>query len=529
VPLPRRRFLKLALSVSFASLARPAWANPERVDAFGVQNATCNTRLGFLNPAPLFGSKPLPYKRYADFARESLAQVGIESRPLAEVVPSATPATSFTSDAISRDRLSALLLFTNGVTGQVVGSEPPSYRRAAPSAGALYAGEVYVLAQRVEGLAPGLYAFQPQEHALVRLREGRLLRRVGAALEDPGAVANAAAVVLLTNVFHRYKWKYRERGYRYALIDSGHIAENLRLVCAGAGLGVASPLRFNDDLLNALLGQDGRHEAVCALLALGHSAEWSDASEPGPRLIERQLAGPISWGSLDTVERYHEGTKLVPLAGEEASPPPSPEPPSEGEPTHELPSLELAPERLVTECIWSRRSAKRFSPGPLALWELAFVLEMARGAPDFASRELELLVVVHRVEGAPAGLYRYHPGEHDLEALRTEDLRGPLRSACLGQAKAATSAVAFLVVGHIAEARKRAGDRSYRDLLLGAGAMAQRIYLAAEAIHLGARNLAAFYDDSLNELAGLDGRDRAVVHLTVLGREREESAGVDAG
>ena len=75
------------------------------------------------------------------------------------------------------------------------------------------------------------------------------------------------------------------------------------------------------------------------------------------------------------------------------------------------------------------------------------------------------------------------------------------------------------MVGEIEAARARAGDRSYRDLLLGAGALAERIYLAAEAIDLGARNLAAFYDDPLNELAKLDGGERAVVHLTVLGRE----------
>ena len=96
---------------------------------------------------------------------------------------------------------------------------------------------------------------------------------------------------------------------------------------------------------------------------------------------------------------------------------------------------------------------------------------------------------------------------------------GPLERACLYQDKAASAAVAFLVVGEIEAARKRAGDRSYRDLLLGAGALAERIYLGAEAIDLGARNLAAFFDDPLNELVKLDGQGRAVVHLTVLGRE----------
>ncbi|MEN8160242.1 MAG: SagB/ThcOx family dehydrogenase [Myxococcota bacterium] len=526
VPLPRRRFLKLAAGLPFVSLATRAWARPEGVDAFGAHRATRNTALGSFNARPLLWAKPLPYKRYAGFEREPLAKVGLESRPLASVVPAFTPASAFERASISRDQLSGLLLFTNGVTGQVVGRDPPVYRRAAPSAGALYAGEVYVLAQRVEGLVPGLYAFQPREHALVKLRTGRMLGRVAATLEFPGAVENAAAAVLLTNVFYRYKWKYRERGYRYALLDSGHIAENLRLAAAGAGLGVASPLRFHDDALNGLLGQDGRREAICALLALGRPSEWDDGG-PGPRLVEKQQAEPPAWDSLDRVERYHEGTKLVPrestklvpLAGQEPAPPPPPAPPVDGEPTLALPELEVAPERLVTECISARRSAMRFSRGRLALWELAFVLEMARGAPVLASDELELLAVVHRVEGAPAGLYRYHPGSHGLEELRSADLRGPLRRACLGQPKAATAAVAFLVVGDVARARERAGDRSYRDLLLGAGAMAQRIYLGAEAIDLGARNLAAFFDDPLNDLVGLDGRERAVVHLTVLGRE----------
>ena len=275
VPFPRRRFLKLALSVPFASLGAPAQAKPERVDAFGVQQATRNTRLGSLNPAPLFGSKPLPYKRYADRERESLAKVGLESRPLAGVVPSVTPATAFHARCdLARSTLGAVALHERGhrPTGRKPAAGVPARRPRPP-----------VLSMRARSTCwrsgsmvshPGLYAFQPREHALVPLREGPLLRRVGAALENPGAVANAAAVVLLTNVFQRYKWKYRGRGYRYALSDSGHIAENLRLASAGAGLGVASPLRFQDDVLNALLGQDGRREAVCALLALGHASEW---------------------------------------------------------------------------------------------------------------------------------------------------------------------------------------------------------------------------------------------------------------
>jgi SagB-type dehydrogenase family enzyme len=517
VPLPRRRFLTLALAGVLAPFARRSAAAEKLVGALDAHQASANTLFGALDAGALLSSPPLSYKRYTGFAREGLGAAGLASRPLAEVVPALTPAASFVPESISRDRLSGLLRFTNGVTGQLVGTNPPVYRRAAPSAGALYAGEVYVLAERVLGLAPGLYAYQPLEHALVGLRKGPGLHRISAALESPASVEHAAAVVLLTNVFGRYTWKYGQRGYRYALLDSGHIGENLRLAAAGAGLSVASPLRFHDDALNELLGQDGRREAVCALHAVGIASEWGDTGEPGPRLVEKQQAEALSTG-LDRVERYHEGTKLVPLPGEDAEPPPEPEARAAGTPKLALPALELPPERSVTDCIWARRSARRFGPGALALWELGFVLEMA-AAPAQAAPELDLLAVVHRVEGVAPGLYRYLPEERGLEQLEARSLAGPLERACLFQDKAASAAVAFLVVGEIEAARVRAGERSYRDLLLQAGALAQRIYLAAEAIDLGARNLAAFFDAPLNALAKLDGRERAVVHLTVLGRE----------
>ena len=72
-------------------------------------------------------------------------------------------------------------------------------------------------------------------------------------------------------------------------------------------------------------------------------------------------------------------------------------------------------------------------------------------------------------------------------------------------------------LGRIAGAVARGGERSYRDLLVEAGAIGQRIYLAAEAAGLAARNLAAFRDDRLNGLLGLDGRREAVIHLTMFG------------
>lgn len=120
---------------------------------------------------------------------------------------------------------------------------------------------------------------------------------------------------------------------------------------------------------------------------------------------------------------------------------------------------------------------------------------------------------------AAGSLYRYRPDEACLVALRKADLRDTLVRSCLGQDKAGACAVAFFVVANLRHAIESLGERGYRDLLIEAGGIGQRIYLAAEAAGLSARNLAAFRDDDLNRLLALDGRERAILHLILAGRE----------
>ena len=71
----------------------------------------------------------------------------------------------FTQDSLSLEDLSQLLWAGQGITDKAEGL------RAAPSAGALYPMELRVVAQRVEGLAPGLYVYKHQTHALEAQRE----------------------------------------------------------------------------------------------------------------------------------------------------------------------------------------------------------------------------------------------------------------------------------------------------------------------------------------------------------------------
>ena len=428
-----------------------------------------------------------------------------ETRSLASVVAGWDAAgRGLADDPLTLPELSRLLYFANGITRTPL-------LRAAPSAGALYAGEIYVITDRVSGLEPGLYYYRPPEQELVRLSAGRHVDAVRAALEQPAEIGNAPVVVLLTNVFARYGWRYANRGYRYALIDTGHIGENLRVASRSAGLAERSPLRFADDPLNDLLGVDGRQEAVCALHAAGRPGAVNTSDEK--RSLHESRQAPAGWG---TTERYHARTRLVAADGV-PQPAPTQAGPPPGEPGPERPATS------VEDCILNRRSASRFDDRPMDRATLDWMLDTAAGETALSRggwlREapVELLLAVHRVRGLAAGLYRYDPAAGMPVPLREGDLRKALVRTCLGQEKAGQCGVACFMVADLRRAQTLAGERSYRDLLVESGAIGQRIYLAAEAAGLCARNLAAFRDDELCELLGLDGRERVVLHLTLAG------------
>ncbi len=514
----RRGFFRIVAS-TIALLARGPGLARAQERASEIHRSTRNTLLGALGERGRgFGTPPPPFKPYPRFQRLELPAVASEpALALAKAVRDYSPAGGLSATPLSLNELGRILYFTNGVTGRTRAGSRTVHLRAAPSAGALYAGEVYVVAERVRGLPSGLYYYAVRDHQLVEIRPGKLLEEVARGLEQPQAIESAGAAILLTNLFHRYTGRYANRGYRYALIDSGHIGENLRLAAASAGLRQSGPLRFEDDRLNGLLRVDGREEAVCAVHFLGHPGPGAEASGSVRGFVEKHRVhalpeqGPV-------IQRYHEATKLVPGGPDPSSaiPPQAPSAPSRS-------ALDLArrsrpPTASVEDAIRKRRSAREFRPEPIGLADLGFVLEIAQGHANWQRASgVDLYLAAHRVKGLAPGLYLYEPQGHRLAPVRERDLRRPMIGACLGQKKAGSAAAGFLMVGRLAESAARSGDRSYRDLLIESGAIGQRIYLAAEAAGLAARNLAAFIDDELNGLMGWDGRREAVLHLTMLG------------
>jgi SagB-type dehydrogenase family enzyme len=512
----RRDFFKWVgglplIAAATAAASQPAFFAP------AIHHQTRNTRFGAVGARSPRGPAGPPFKRYPRLPRFQLP----ESTPLTATFEAALERANriprdFSGTPLSLDAFSALLHLTNGVTGRFPVDGGTVALRAAPSAGALYSGEVYVAVDRVSNVEPGLYYYALMRHRIVKLRAGSVASQIAATLETPDAFRSAPAVVFLTNVFGRYTRQYANRGYRYSLIDSGHIGENLRLAAAAAGLGSTTATRFLDEPANALLGIDGVSEAVCSFHAIGETVEENPPATPARRVFSESGRDTASANTRVTLQ-FHHATRLV------ANGPPAPAPDPRRElpenPSNPLPATETSGFSLATAIV-QRRSAEAFSGAVLEPVELGAVLRAALPDPAHdAAVALELFVIAHRVRSMKAGVYRYRPETHRLGLWRAGEMRSEMVRACLGQKMAGTAAAGLVMAAPIGSRARSPGARDYRDRLMGSGQIAQRIYLAAEARGLAARNLAAFVDDRFNALCNFERDGLYALHLTMLGRE----------
>jgi SagB-type dehydrogenase family enzyme len=141
-------------------------------------------------------------------------------------------------------------------------------RRPVPSGGALYPLELYVLALAVAGTAPSVFHYDPFRHRLELL--GAVDESaIGSALVEPSLAEAAAAVLVVTGMFWRSRFKYGLRGYRFVLLEAGHVMQNALLAAAALGLPALPLGGFYDRRLDVLVGADGLDEGSLYALVLG--------------------------------------------------------------------------------------------------------------------------------------------------------------------------------------------------------------------------------------------------------------------
>jgi SagB-type dehydrogenase family enzyme len=213
-------------------------------------------------------SKPATYKGYPTAPQVALSDPLTEDgAPIWEVLRQRRSERRFQDSPLKESELSQLLWATQGITRPGRGVD----FRTAPSAGALYPVETYLVVHDVEGVEPGVYHYNVRHHALEQLKRGDFRAEITHAALDQGMAVRANVVFVWTAVFGRSKWKYKQRAYRYVYLDAGHIAQNLALAAVALDLGSCQIAALYDDEANDLLDVDGVEESTLYMTLVGRS------------------------------------------------------------------------------------------------------------------------------------------------------------------------------------------------------------------------------------------------------------------
>jgi SagB-type dehydrogenase family enzyme len=270
-PLSRRGFVGMVLGgLGGFALGRGLSSSPALVygsDVGVVYHQWSKPKiLSLLGTVANWGRQPALYKTYAD-AKQTLLPPPRDFQGLytEEAIQRRRSVRDYSGQPMTIEELSRLLYHTGGINAERWGHQ----LRAAPSAGALYPIEIYPIIHQVEGLQPGLYHYAVRDHALELLQAGDLRREIAHDGLMQEFLGQANLVFVLTAIFQRLRWKYQERTYRYALLEAGHLGQNVYLAATSMGMGACGVGAFLDDGLNGLLGVDGKDEAAIYMLAVG--------------------------------------------------------------------------------------------------------------------------------------------------------------------------------------------------------------------------------------------------------------------
>jgi SagB-type dehydrogenase family enzyme len=194
------------------------------------------------------------------------------------------------------------------------------------------------------------------------------------------------------------------------------------------------------------------------------------------------------------------------------------------------PSVPLPPPRVrgtlaVEEAMKRRRSTRAYSRDPLSLAEAAQLLWAGNGETDSgggrtipsagALYPLDLYLAAGRVDGLPAGVYRYRPERHDLVRIADGDRRGALCAAALEQSCIRSAAAVIVMTADFDRTTGTYGRRGVRYVLMEAGHAAQNVHLQAEADGLGTVVVGAFDDDVVGTILGLPSGVQAFILMPV--------------
>ncbi len=465
-------------------------------------------------------TKPEPFKTYPGLEPIQLTrQVDYVRRDLLKLFCTAGDEARIES-VVDKEKLALLLVMTEALSGEVPSEDGVFYLRSPASAGALYPTEIYAAVHKATDLEAGIYHFNPLAFSLTKLRSGDFSGFLSESMKNKGD--NTSVVTFFfTAIFFRSAWKYRDRSYRYHLLDTGHVEENLVFILKALGLRFDVSYDFDDDRVNLLLGIDGTGEAALSVVSLRGSGpsmverdykiqDLPDSIRHAGRVLEKETDYPLirllhESGKSEQNQNNKLGTTFFPFKAV----------PKRFNKIGRLPDgTGLSP---YPDCVVLRRSRRNFDPGLLSKKHFSMFLHaLCDPEEQHCFKSLSTGYIAGDIEGAEAGIYILDRENDRTGLVCPGSFTKKMADVCLNQAWLGSAAVHFLFLADLKRVDAVYGPRGYRYLMLAAGRLGQRVYAVSTAIGLGCCGVGAFYDKEAADLLGLNDGSR-LLYLVAVG------------
>jgi SagB-type dehydrogenase family enzyme len=333
----------------------------------------------------------------------------------------------------------------------------------------------------------------------------------------------------LTAIIYRSAWKYRERSYRYHLLDTGHVLESLNLALSASGIAGVSSMDFDDERVNRFLGIDETREFTLAVVQIGKDDKPD--RKTGRELLEAPaLPGDILEASrVSARETAYPHVLSMHLAGTKRPAPrrnpsrpmvehlgPAPDNWAYFAPPHSWPS-----DPLYMETVLKRRSRRNFIKQPITKDDLATVLECLFKRAESKREDPGVVhtvgvgLIIERVKGIPPGYYLVDPASSEIAQVREGSFTALMAKSSLDQAWLVGAAIHVLLMTNLEILDHFWGARGYRYAMVEAGRLGQKVYLAATALGLGCCGIGAFYDQEMADHLQLNASSRLLYLLGI--------------
>ncbi len=426
--------------------------------------------------------------------------------------------------------LAQVLALASGLTSKARYSGQEVYYRSVASAGALYPNEIYIAAINVEGLKAGLYHYRIRERDLIPLRLSPVGGYISRAVEM--LQQNEMAVfVFITGIFFRSAWKYRERAYRYVLLDAGHLLENLLMILNATRLACSFTYNFNDENVASLLSIDSNRETCFACIGIqGKDKESSEKYEPVYQLSGQvPFEAPVEKREIvyNDILEIHRAGSMTSLPGKHYY-----------SPDHDIGMGNIEwmsipgdfrgeRENGLFTTIVSRRSKRNFINRKLSNNDFTDLLNLLchtyalTSGNELYGLPVRIGFIAGSIEGVEPGFYLLDHRQRKTGIINSGKFTGTMASVCLDQLWLSNASVHFLFIANLEYINRMYGARGYRYAMLTAGRLGHILYLGATALGIGCCGIGAFYDHEAKELLCL-GKSSFLLYLVGVGRVKQK-------